>query len=58
MIMPCSAAAGYAPALVVKLSSVQVSPDSQSMTGKGPGPSGVKTLNVIGVPVAALSCRQ
>ena len=56
--MPYWAAAGYAPAFVVKLSSVQVRPESQSMTGKGPGPSGVKTLNVIGVPVLVLAWRQ
>jgi hypothetical protein len=42
--------------LVVKLSSVQVRPDSQISTGKGPSPAGVKTDRVIGVPVAALSC--
>jgi hypothetical protein len=56
MMTPCSAAARYAPALVVKLSSVQVRPDSQISTGNGPSPGGTKTDRVIGVPVVVLSC--
>ena len=41
---------------MVKLSSVQVSPDSQISTGNGPSPGGTNTDSVIGVPVVALSC--
>lgn len=58
MITPCSAAAAKAPALVVKLSSVQVRPDSQISTGNGPSPGGVNIDRVMGVPVVALSWRR